>query len=87
MAATLIIKQKGLNTRLAKGALVGVHSWGGDDINNANELPRQSVEHKPYLDYYQKIGINSEFYWFTIAAADADADADEIYWMSAEEIK
>jgi len=87
LAAALIVKQKGLNTRLAKGALVGVHSWGGDgdgdgdggdggdgggDINNANELPRQSAEHKPYLDYYQKIGINSEFYWFTIAAADAD---------------
>jgi len=79
LAAALIVKQKGLNTRLAKGALVGVHSWGGGDgdgdggdINNANELPRQSAEHKPYLDYYQKIGINSEFYWFTIAAADAD---------------
>lgn len=65
----------------APDVLVGVHSWGSDDITDATTLPRGHEDHTPYLDYFQAIGIDPDFYWFTIQAADAN----NIHWMSAAE--
>ncbi len=66
---------------LEPGACVGVHSWAADDFT-ANDVPRNSPEHDPYLDYYEDIGIDAAFYWFTIDAAPAD----RMHWMSAREV-
>ena len=65
----------------APDVLVGVHSWAGDGVNDASTLPRDHASHKPYLDYYQSIGIDEDFYWFTIEAANAE----DIHWMTAAE--
>ncbi|MEM7122492.1 MAG: alpha/beta hydrolase [Pseudomonadota bacterium] len=65
---------------LESGACVGVHSWGGEGPPAA-ELPRDHHEHAKYLDYYRDLGVDLEFYWYTLAAAPAA----EMHWMSADE--
>ena len=65
----------------APDVLVGVHSWGGENITDASTLPRGDSAHEPYLNYYEQLGINTEFYWFTIEVADSE----NIHWMSDAE--
>ncbi|CUH43254.1 alpha/beta hydrolase [Ruegeria atlantica] len=65
---------------LEPGACVGVHSWGGGGYVAAN-LPENHPEHDRYLDYFNDIGVDPAFYWFTLDAASED----EMHWMSAEE--
>ncbi len=65
---------------LHPGACVGVHSWSGSGIV-ATELPEDDPEHDRYLDYFQDIGVDDEFYWFTLEAAPAD----QMHWMTAAE--
>lgn len=71
----------GVNRILEPGACVGVHSWAADDFT-ATDLPRSDPEHDRYLDYYQDIGIDAAFYWFTIKAAPADG----MHWMTAKDV-
>lgn len=66
---------------VAGGARLGVHSWGSGPIAGA-DVPRDDPAHQPYLDYYAEMGIPADFYWFTLDAAGAD----DIHWMTAEEI-
>ncbi|MES0864459.1 alpha/beta hydrolase [Ruegeria sp. SCPT10] len=69
------------NTRvLQPGACVGVHSWSGGGLV-ATELPEDDPEHDRYLDYFEDIGVDEEFYWFTLEAAPAD----DMHWMTAAE--
>lgn len=63
-------------------ARLGVHSWAGID-SVALDYPRNHIEHKKYLDYYSEMDIPTDFYWYTLEAASAD----DIHWMSPEEIK
>lgn len=65
---------------LEPGACVGVHSWGGGGYVAAN-LPEDHPEHDRYLNYFDDIGVDPAFYWFTLDAAPED----EMHWMSAEE--
>lgn len=71
----------GLERSAASGARFGVHSWGSFGEEGA-DVPRDDPEHDKYLEYYEQMGIPSEFYWFTLDAAPAD----DIHWMSAEEL-
>ncbi len=66
------------------GACIGVHSWedDGPPPYTATQLPRDHEEHGDFLEYFQAIGISSEFYWFTIKAAPASG----MHWMSPAEI-
>ena len=63
------------------GACIGVHSWAAGDFT-ATDISRSSAEHDRYLDYYDDIGIDPDFYWFTIEAAPADG----MHWMTADEV-
>lgn len=63
-------------------AKLGVHSWGGVELE-ALEYPRDHEEHKKYLEYYEDMEIPLDFYWYTLEAAPAN----EIHWMTAEEIE
>ena len=56
---------------LADDAWVGVHSWGGSDFDGS-DLPKDDPEHQPYLDFYNEIDIDTDFYWYTLQAAGAD---------------
>lgn len=60
---------------------IGVHSWAGDGVTNANNLPKDHPEHKKYIAYYEEMNIPTSFYWFTIAAAPAES----MYDMTQEE--
>lgn len=65
---------------LQPGACVGVHSWAGSGLV-ATELPEDDPEHDRYLDYFKDIGVDAEFYWYTLFAAPADS----MHWMTAAE--
>ena len=70
----------GNNRVLEPGACVGVHSWGGGGYVAA-EMPKDHPEHNRYLEYYNEIGVDPDFYWFTLNAASQT----ELHWMTAEE--
>lgn len=72
----------GTRRSAADGARLGVHSWGGPGFDGV-DLPRDDPEHRRYLDYYAEMGIDAEFYWFTLMAAPAD----DIHWMTRAEIE
>lgn len=64
------------------GALIGVHSWADGEGNQGADLPNTDASHQLYLDYYASIGIDSDFYWYTLNAAPAD----NIHWMTQDEV-
>jgi len=69
---------------VAKGALLGVHSWGGDmDSVPAAEVPRDDPVHIKYLDFYEAVDIPGDFYWYTLDMAPAGG----IHFMTEEEIE
>jgi len=55
------------------GAEFGVHSWATGDGVNGDELSRDDPQHDPYLNYYDSIGVDQEFYWFTLQAAPPES--------------
>lgn len=66
---------------LEPGACMGVHSWSAGEYT-ATDLPRSDPEHAPYLTYYRDIGIDEDFYWFTLEAAPAES----MHWMTRQEV-
>lgn len=72
----------GTKRSIAKGAKIGVHSWGGG-TEKATDLPKNHKSHKKYLNYYNCVNIPEEFYWFTLKAAPAES----IHNMTEEEIE
>jgi len=74
----------GVTRTVESGACIGVHSWAGGEITvPAADLPRDSLEHKKYTDLYTYFGMNTEFYWFTLAAAPASG----MYYMNQTELE
>ena len=75
----------GRNRVIEPGACIGVHTWatgGLFGVETGAELARDDPAHQLYLRFYREMGIDEDFYWFTLEAADAD----NIYWMNEEEI-
>lgn len=75
-----ILRTKGSNTK------IGVHSWADSDGTTATDYPVGHANHLPYISFYVSVGFTQqqaeEFYYFTINAAPAD----DIHWMTDEEI-
>ncbi|MGB1251655.1 MAG: alpha/beta hydrolase [Candidatus Promineifilaceae bacterium] len=65
---------------LADDTWVGVHAWASDEYT-ATDIPKDDPEHQSYLDYYEAIGVNEDFYWYTLQAAPAK----DIHNMSSAE--
>lgn len=67
------------------GAKIGVHSWS-EGSKEATDYPPGDQAHEPYIQYYMDIGRTredaEEFYYFTINSASAD----NIHWMTKDEI-
>lgn len=57
---------------IGEDAWVGVHSWSDEDGIEGRNLPADDPEHEPYLDYFEQIGVDEDFYWFTLDVASAD---------------
>ncbi len=72
----------GVTRTIEPGAKLGVHSWSDGSGKVALDYPREHQEHVKYLEYYKAIGIDADFYWYTLEAATAD----NIHWMTAQEI-
>ena len=72
----------GVERIVERGARIGVHSWSAGGSETGDTLPRDHPEHKLYLNYYRDIGIDEDFYWFTLRAASPE----DIHWMTAEEM-
>ena len=64
------------------GAQFGVHSWATGDGAEGIDVPRDDEQHALYLNYYAEMGIDADFYWFTLEAAPAD----DIHWMTEAEL-
>ncbi|ANU38509.1 alpha/beta hydrolase [Vibrio scophthalmi] len=73
----------GVNRTVEPGAKIGVHSWSAGVDLEGKDLPRDHQEHNRYLDYYTDIGVNRDFYWFTLEAASAN----DMHYMSMEELR
>ena len=71
----------GVERVLEPGACVGVHSWGDDEVQGVDLVESDPI-HDLYLDYFDEMGIDADFYWFTLDAADAD----DMHWMTAAEV-
>lgn len=78
-------RTKGVETQ------IGVHSWAGNGkkgkLVTAKEFPIDDKNHQPYIEYYKTTGFTQkqaeDFYFFTIHAASAE----DIHWMTKEEIR
>ena len=66
--------------RLLGTNTVGGHTWAQGRTAGV-DLPRDDPEHDLYLDYYAYVGVDPEFYWFTLEAAPAN----DIHNMTEEE--
>ena len=73
--------QAGVKRTCERGAKFGIHSWSEFGAEGS-DYPRDSEEHKMYLDYYDEMGIPQSFYWYTLKVATAN----DIYWMTEEEL-
>ena len=77
----------GKTRRIEPGACIGVHSWAASDGPSAeqetgSDIPRDHPDHQLYLNFYDKVGIPEDFYWFTLESAGPD----DIHWMAEDEI-
>lgn len=72
----------GNKRRIAKGAEIGVHSWS-DLKKDGIEYPKDSQEHEIFIDFFEKIDFDINFYWYTLKAAPANG----MHYMSNKEIK
>lgn len=64
------------------GGRLGIHSWGGPGYQG-KDVPKDDPQHQLYLKYYEEMEIPGEFYWRTLEAAPAN----DIHWMTEEEIR
>ena len=71
----------GVERKVDPNAYVGVHSWS-EGRKQGSEISRSDSRHKLYLDYYEEMGIDESFYWFTLDAASSR----EIHWMTRDEL-
>jgi hypothetical protein len=67
---------------VTEGAKIGVHSWS-DGRKDGLEYPKDSEEHKIFLDFFEEIKMDTSFYWYTLRAAPAES----IHWMTKEEVE
>ncbi|NQY15671.1 MAG: alpha/beta hydrolase, partial [Henriciella sp.] len=74
----------GVNRKIEDGACVGIHSWNDHELPQGMtplDLPSDHEEHQIYLEYYEFIGIDPDFYWYTLEIADAQS----MHWMQRDE--
>ena len=72
----------GSNRTISNGACVGVHSWADDENREYGDTtPKGNPVHRLYTDYFDEMGVDPAFYWYTLQAAKPD----EMHWMSPKE--
>lgn len=64
----------GAKRSVGKNACLGVHSWAEVGLfseRDGADVPADDPMHAEYLDQYEVLGIDPEFYWFTMEVADS----------------
>lgn len=72
----------GNSRTIQEGAQIGVHSWS-DGNKDGIAYPRTSKEHAIFIEMFNKIEMDTAFYWYTLRAAPAK----DIHWMTEDEIQ
>lgn len=72
----------GAQRRVGPHCRLGVHSWSDGEREGA-DYPRDHHEHQMFLDLYEDLEVDEEFYWYTLEAASAE----DIHWMTPEELE
>lgn len=72
----------GVGRTAEDGAYIGVHSWSDSDGVRGIDLPNSDQRHQPFIDYYQEMGLSSDFYFFAVRAASPEL----VHWMTDTEI-
>ncbi len=76
----------GNQRKIESWSRLGVHSWAEEDeegnIVVPLDLPEDDPGHLMFLEFYRKIDIPEEFYWYTLKVAPAEG----IHWMLPDEI-
>ena len=75
------LAQSGRSTAVPSSACTRGPRATGDGVNG-DELSRDDPQHDLYLNYYDSIGVDQEFYWFTLQAAPPEA----LHVMTAGEL-
>ncbi|MEM6303833.1 MAG: alpha/beta hydrolase [Pseudomonadota bacterium] len=57
---------------MARGAVIGVHSWA-DSFGDGASYPPDRPEHRANVRYTADMLGRADFYWFTLQAAPSDA--------------
>ncbi len=65
-----------------QGAKIGIHSWK-NRLGEGADLPTHHKAHQQFLEYYQKVGVDTSFYWYSLHVARYD----DIHWLTEEEIQ
>ena len=76
----------GAKRTVGKNACLGVHSWtevGLFSERDGSDVPKDDPMHAEYLDQYERLGIDPEFYWFTMEVADSY----NIHYMTKDEMR
>ncbi len=63
-------------------AEIGVHGWIDNEGFGPQDIASDDPYHDRYLDYFDDIGVDGAFYWFTINAAAPE----DMHYMSYDEI-
>jgi hypothetical protein len=71
----------GRNRSMARGAVIGVHSWA-DGFGEGADYPRDAPEHRSNVAYTRDMLGAADFYWFTLQVAPSDG----IHEMTTGEI-
>lgn len=71
----------GVERKSEEGAEIGVHSWR-TLTKDGTEFPPDHKEHQVFYDYFDAIGRDTSFYWFTLRAAPGKG----MHFMTKEEI-
>jgi len=71
----------GLKRNWSSGAKIGVHSWS-DGTKDGSSYPKDDASHTMYIEFYKKMGISPDFYWFTLNAAPSNG----MHYMTDDEV-
>lgn len=71
----------GLKRNWSPGAKIGVHSWS-DGTKDGSSYPKDDASHTMYIEFYRKMGISPDFYWFTLSVAPSDG----MHYMTDNEV-
>lgn len=76
----------GVTRTVGKNACLGVHSWAEVGLfseRDGSEVPADDPMHTEYLHQYELLGIDPEFYWFTMEVADSRS----IHYLTKAEMR